>query len=147
VSQKRSVGFELRALNNLLRRDFEKRKPKELDCTSGVHGWAIGYLYDNREKEVFQRDFERHFQIRRSTATKMLQLMEKNGFIMRQEVESDARLKKIVLTDKAIEVHKKVIGVIKERDEMLQKGISEEELEVFYTVCEKIKANLEENND
>lgn len=147
MTNKKSVGFELRTVDNLLRRDFKKRIPKELECSSGVHGWAIGYLYDNRQKDIFQRDFERHFEIRRSTATKMLQLMEKNGYIKREVVESDARLKKIVLTDKAIDVHKKVISIIKQRDKTIEKGISDEELKVFYSVCDKIKQNLEDSDD
>ncbi len=144
---KKSVGFEIRTLNILLKRDFEKRKPKELDNSSGVHGWAMNYLYENRNKDIFQKDFENHFSIRRSTATKMLQLMEKNGLITRESVPSDARLKKIVLTEKAVETHKKVIECLKERDKILIKGITDSELEVLYSVCEKMKKNLEENND
>lgn len=144
--QKKSIGFELRTMEILLKRDFEKRKPKELLKCSGVHGWAMGYLYENRNKDIFQRDFEEHFSIRRSTATKMLQLMEKNGLITRESVESDARLKKIVMTEKAMDIHKKVILSLKERDKILEKGLTKEELETFYEICEKIKRNLEENN-
>ncbi len=145
--ENKSIGFELRTLHILLKRDFEKRKPRELDNTSGVHGWAMGYFYENRHRDIFQKDFEEHFNIRRSTATKMLQLMEKNGFITRQSVESDARLKKIVMTEKAMDMHKKVLSSLTEREIILEKGITPRELETFYRVCDKIKKNLEENND
>ncbi len=38
----------------------------------------------NEGKEIFQKDIEAEFNIRRSTATGILKLMEKNGFINRQ---------------------------------------------------------------
>ncbi len=114
-----------------------------MDKSTGVHGWAIKFFYENREKDVFQRDFEARFSIRRSTATNMLKLMEKNGIITRQKVPYDARLKKIMLTDKAIEIHKKATDNITMIDSMLKKGISPSELYTFYSVIDKIKANLE----
>ena len=55
------------------------------------------------EVDLRQKDFEQQFNIRRSTASNILALIEKNGLIQRESVPYDARLKKIVLTDKAIE--------------------------------------------
>ena len=53
--------------------------------------------------DIYQKDVEKEFQIRRSTATGTLQILEKNGFIRREPVKQDARLKKLVPTDKAKE--------------------------------------------
>ncbi len=137
------IGFEIRTLNNLIKRYFEQRKPEEFKESTGVHGWAIRYFYENRNKDIFQRDFEARFSIRRSTATNMLKLMEKNGLIKRESVDCDARLKKIVLTNKAIEIHKKATQNIEMLETALKKGITEQELVSFYNVLDKIKANLE----
>ncbi len=139
----RHLGFEIRTLNNLVKRYFEQHKPEEFQESTGVHGWAIRYFYENREKDVFQRDFEMRFSIRRSTATNMLKLMEKNGLIKREWVDYDARLKKIVLTEKAIEIHKKATKNIEMLENTLKEGITDEELTSFYSVLDKIKANLE----
>ena len=109
MNKDKHLGFEIRTLNNIVKLYFEQQKPEEFDNSTGVHGWAIRYFYENRNKDIFQRDFETRFSIRRSTATNMLKLMEKNGLICRVSVESDARLKKIVLTEKAITIHKKAI--------------------------------------
>ena len=73
----------------------------------------------------------------------MLKLMEKNGLITRENVAYDARLKKIVLTEKAIDIHKKAVKNIKKIENTLKLGISKEELDAFYSVVDKIKANLE----
>ena len=68
--------------------------------------------------------------------------MEKNGLIIRQPVPYDARLKKIILTDKAIELHDKIDRDIEEIEKRAVKGISEEELDLFFATAEKIKKNL-----
>ena len=73
--------------------------------------------------------------------------MEQKGFILRVSVESDARLKKIILTDKAIEIHERVIKEIEDREKRLKSGIREEELQVFFSVMKKLSANMEEKDD
>ncbi len=147
MTQNRQLGFEIRTLNNQVKRFVQSKKPTELDKSTGVHGWAIRFFYENRDNDVFQRDFEARFSIRRSTATNMLKLMEKNGIISREKVDYDARLKKIVLTQKAIEIHKKATENINMIENTLKKGISQSELYTFYCVVDKIKANLEVDND
>lgn len=142
------IGLQIRMLSNLIRRDVERSKGSlEIDSPHGVHGWAIAYFYENRGKDIFQKDFENKFSIRRSTASNILKLMEKNGFITRESVDSDARLKKIVLTDKAVRVHNLISDNIKRREERLRRGVSEEELATFFAVMQKFKENMEDNDD
>ena len=143
----RQLGLEIRTLNNCVKRFVQSSKPPELQESTGVHGWAIRYFFVNRDKDIFQRDFEERFSIRRSTATNMLKLMEKNGIITRESVDYDARLKKIVLTEKAIEIHKKAVKNIEKIESILKSGITDEELALFYNVLDKIKLNLEVKND
>ena len=104
-----TIGFDIRTLSILIKRYIDGSATKQyVDNLTGTHGWVIGYLYDNRDHDVYQRDLETQFSIRRSTATGILQLMEKNELILREPVESDARLKKLVLTEKALDIHKMV---------------------------------------
>lgn len=143
----RNIGFSVRTLNNLIKRDVEKSPVYRMERASGLHGWAIGYFYDHNHENVFQRDFEEHFSIRRSTASNMLRLMEENGLIERVRVEDDARLKRIVLTERAVQLHKMILEDIEKREQRLRNGISREELDSFFCVLDKIKANLEEEHD
>nr|WP_306286949.1 MarR family transcriptional regulator [Neglectibacter timonensis] len=108
-----------------------------------MHGWVIGYLYENRNRDVFQRDLQEQFSIRRSTVTGILQLMEKNGLITRQSVDEDARLKKIVLTPKAIEQHEQIHRSIRKVEEQLSEGLTPEEKQTFLELCDKIRRNIE----
>ena len=77
----------------------------------------------------------------------MLKRMEKNGMIKRIGVDYDARLKKIVLTEKAIEIQKTLDEKFEQLERNLSKGISREELETFFTVLSKITNNIGEGSE
>lgn len=114
-----------------------------IDSLTGTHSWVIHYLYDNRDKDIFQKDIEKTFGIRRSSVTAMLQIMEKNGLITRTPVERDARLKKIMPTERALELHQMISEEVYSIEEQIAKGLTDEEIDSFIAVVEKIKRNLE----
>ncbi len=148
MQHEKNIGFNIRRLSNYIRRDIEKSSASgKIVLPKGVNGWAIHYFYDNRDKEVFQRDFENRFSIRRSTASNILKTMEQNGFIQRVSVESDARLKRIILTDKAIKIHEEIMKDIERRELRLRRGINEEEIDQFLSMVNRFIANLEDEND
>lgn len=71
------IGMELRSLQNLIRRYFEYSAHKEqVEKVTGTNGWIIGFLSENSEKDIYQKDLEEKFTITRSTASKVLNLME-----------------------------------------------------------------------
>ena len=119
----RHVGGEIRVLSNLIKRCMDDGMPPE---TTGMQGWIIGFLHRNEDRDMFQRDVEAEFNIRRSTATGILQLMEKNGFLLREPVAYDARLKKLVLTPKALAVHEGVISRIRATEARITKDVTPE---------------------
>lgn len=142
------IGFKIRMLSNLIKRDVEKSR-NEIGITTpkGINGWAISYFFENRDKDIFQKDFESEFSIRRSTASNILKTMEQNGFIERISVPNDARLKKIVLTKKAIDIHTAVMESINKREKRLRKGLTAEEIDLFLHILSKVTANMEDQND
>lgn len=148
MDRQNDIGFAIRTLSNLIKRDVEKSKAElGIEGANGVNGWAINYFYNNSDKEIFQKDFEENFSIRPSTASKILKTMEQKGFILRESVKSDARLKKITLTKKAIELHEKVLASIKDREMRLRSGVSQDEIDAFFKTVNKFKANMEKNYD
>ena len=138
------LGFEISRTSRLIRRHLDNGATKSyIDKLTGTHGRALGYFWHNRNRDIYQKDFEKEFNIRRSTASTMLSLMEKNGLITREGVPHDARLKKIILTDKAKEIQKYVDRSLDTFEEKLSEGITDEEAVTFMTVLGKIKSNLE----
>ncbi len=61
-----------------------------------------------------------------------------------EPVDYDARLKKLVLTEKALTIWRQAKLQVSELDERLTREISAEELVVFRSIIGKMKANLEE---
>lgn len=140
----RSIVLEIRSLTNLMKREICKAHSYTLDNGTELHGAIIRFIMENNEKEIYQKDFEEKFMMRRSTASRMLQLMEKNGMISRISDEGDARLKKIVLTDKAIAKCHEMETFGKAVNVKMKRNISDTELINFFRVIDKIKANMEE---
>ena len=105
MNREKYLGVEISKVSNLLKRDFGTNSVRQrIEEATGKNGWIIGYLAEHKDEDVFQKDIETTFSIRRSTVSNMLGLMEKKGLIRRQSVRSDARLKKLTLTDKALDM-------------------------------------------
>lgn len=146
--KERKLGFELHRASRMVKRYMDSDATKlYVDKMTGTHGWAVGYFYNNRHRDVFQKDFEQEFEIRRSTASNILSLMEKNGLIVRESVPYDARLKKITLTEKAVEIQAVVNKSFDKLESTIKKDITDEELTVFFSVLDKVCSNLERNDD
>lgn len=140
---RRHVGFEIKVVSNMLRRIVGAiGHQQDFENISGANTWIIGFLARNQDHDVFQKDLEQEFSIRRSTASKTLQLMEEKDLIRREAVYRDARLKKITLTEKALEINKIVQGDLEEANRIATKDLSEEEIAQFFAVMEKIRNNL-----
>ncbi|WP_072524257.1 MarR family winged helix-turn-helix transcriptional regulator [Clostridium sp. Marseille-P3244] len=99
-------------------------------------------MFESLTRDVYQKDLEKEFRIRRSTATGILQLLEKNGFVVREPVKQDARLKKIVPTDKATGLRKRILKNIRDMEALLRKGVSDEDMKICVQVLEKMSENL-----
>ena len=125
-----AIGRIIGILSNQIKRQFDSSASKT--GVTGVQGRVLHYLLGQpREQEIFQKDLEEEFNLRRSSATGILQLMEKNGYIERVPVEYDARLKKIVVLPKGLEASAAVDEDIRYVESKLQDGLTEEELEIF----------------
>lgn len=138
---KRGVIFVSRMLVNQTRRLTEKRMQQYRQITP-IQGHVIGFV--KHHAEVYQRDLEKEFQIRRSTASAILQTMEKNDLIRREPVPHDARLKKLVLTAQAEAFSEQIEQAIADMEAVVTKGVSRQELDNYFATVEKFEKNLKE---
>ena len=98
---------------------------------------------ESTERDVFQKDLEQKFDIRKSTVTGILNTMERDGLLLRETVPYDARLRKMILTDKALQAKQNTEQVIDSVESQLSKGLTEEEITTFLNILEKISKNAE----
>lgn len=136
------VGFEVKKISNLIKKRIDSLS-RETGLT-GFQGYLMGFLIrEGSKRDIFQRDVEKHMEISRASVTSVLQLLEKNGFIQRVSVENDARLKKIVVTEKGIQADRFIKDQLDQLDVNLVDGIPKEDMQVFISVMERMRRNLE----
>lgn len=138
------VGYRLKTLNNLMKRNAERHFGRKPDHATMMHSWILGFLQlrEIEGKDTFQKDIEGEFSINRSTTSEMLKLMCKNGMIQRIAVSHDARLKKIVLTDQSREFNRVMDQKMRTRYEELVKGLTQKEIDEFSATADKLIDNL-----
>ena len=117
--------------------------PEEEDSlTTNMQRLVLHYiLFESLNRDIYQRDVEKEFQIRRSTATGTLQILEKNGFITQDPVKEDARLKKLTPTAKATGVRQRILDNIHYIEELLA-GHSRGEAYRMPEVLQQMSENL-----
>ena len=137
------IPAQMRRVNNLIFRKINQfARENGVEQATPMHGWIIGYLYRHRDTPVFQRDIEREFSITRSTVTNILQLMERKGYIARQSVAQDARLKQLVLTEKGRQFHENTMLALHQTDEYVAGLLTEEENTELLRLLNKLREAL-----
>ena len=137
------VIAELKAITNLIKRRMHGAADPEAIGLTRVQGLLLGYLAHNRHRDIYQRDVEVELGIRRSTATRLLQALEKKGLLVRENDQQDGRLKRLVLTPKALGLSCGVEEELNEVERQLLKGISPQEQREFMRILGRIRGNAE----
>ncbi len=141
--QNKRIGRELRVLNNLIRRHVDNScTKKQIDELTGTNGWIIGYIDRNADRPVYQRDLEREFGITRSTASKVVILMEKKGFIIREVADHDARQRRLMLTDRSREIVSMMDADAQRTEKKLTDGFSDKELAELRSYLQRMIENM-----
>lgn len=141
----KQVGFQLKILDLMFRRNMEAHFRKSgFEGMSVINVWIIEYLSHNDNKNIFQKDIEKRFNIGKSSIAGTLKGMEEKGLIVRQSVEGDARLKRVCLTDKGREYACEMEQGKRDMEQKVSEGISEEEMNHFFSIIKKMQDNLKQ---
>lgn len=139
------ISFLVRRVERISNHIFEEIAREEgLDEVTMTHGRILGFLYDHRGEDVFQKDLEAQGCINRSSVTSVIQTLEKKGYIERMSMESDARLKKVVLTEMGEQRHLACIKCLHKMDQVLSNTISSTEEEQLRQILIKMTEGLSE---
>ena len=114
-----------------------------MENLAGPQGFAVLYLRENEDKEVFIKDIERKLKISKSVTSNLIKRMEKNGFIEVVPSEVDKRYKRVVLTELGKAKSKGIDAFHTAIHKQIFDGISREELEISGRVFDRILKNLE----
>lgn len=140
--------YQIKSLEKLIFRCFidDIEKIEEIpSCPTPTQMQIIEYVVDHDGEVIFQKDLEKVLNLRRATVSGVLQTMEKNGLIERVCDSVDARVKRIILNEKAKEMFFRNVEKIEELEDIIVKGISSDKLKDFSLVLDMMKENLKNN--
>lgn len=143
--EQRLIGKELHKLNNAIRRHLCKNTSalKAGDEITGTNLRIIRFLKSNEHRDIYQKDVEKEFGITRSTASRVLTLMEQKGLVMRSGVEHDARLKRVTLTERSKAFGRNMAKRYAELEDRLFSGFTKEEEEMVLGLIKRMHDNLD----
>lgn len=149
------TGRLVRMLNHQLKRNQKPEKPEEAvedDELTPMQRHILNYiLLETLHRDIYQKNLEEEFQVRKSTVSGILKLIEKNGFIYRESVKEDARLKRILPTKKAEALRPSILEHIHETEIRMTEGVSEQDLflckKVLYQMCQNLAEKNRENKE
>ena len=103
ASLERSIGNEIRVLSNMIHRTLANMPgTKQIEAVTGNQRLDHRlYRPAGGQQRISERSGTEVW-ITRSTASKVVNLMVQKGLIVREKVPGDARLKKLVLTDRSL---------------------------------------------
>jgi hypothetical protein len=136
----RSVGRAINVLNNLIKRDMESCNTNEI--ITGMQGVILHFIV-NCKTDVYSKDIEVEFGMRRATVCDHLILLEQSGMIVRKDFSEDKRLKKIVPTDKAKTAIFEIEKNIKRNECQLAQGLTKEEIAEFLRIASIMAKNMD----
>lgn len=130
---------------------FDRLNRKMRRCFAGffsgtaltsIQGLTLHYIIvESQYHDVFPKDLEEFLEIKGSSVNSLINNLEKNGYLHRENISKDARYKKLVLTDKACAIKEDIVSRVTAYMENMFVGISEEDLVVFERVITKMESN------
>lgn len=114
----------------------------EFDLTA-VQFFVMERIYIAAEKgDIFQRDLEAAMDVRRSTISNILGLLEKKGYVRRESVSEDARLKKLILTPAGRQVYKDFKAHLSHSEAQALSCLSPDEIDVLTALLTRLAESI-----
>jgi DNA-binding MarR family transcriptional regulator len=138
------IGLTLKILSNLVSRKLEEGIREQGDNPiTPMQAHVLCFFDRTGRTSIAQREIQKEFGIRGSTAANMLRLMETNHLITRTPSPNDARQNVVVLTETGHQIYTQHLTFIQEFEQTLQGCLTKNELIQFFAITEKLKKNLE----
>lgn len=138
------LGFLLHQGSNNIARLLDSLTA-EFNIT-GKQGRIITYLARRPDEVICQRDIENLIGIRRSTVSNLVDNLEKNGFITRELIGTDARIRRLVLSPKGFQTHQFIQEKINIIENYIKSLYTEEEFIVLNELLIRLVKGTKETN-
>ena len=134
MKAKETVGYQVKATWQSIVKMYN-RLTSENDFSQ-----AIGYVLINVKKEgIPVTKIAPLMGIEPTSLSRLLKTMEEKGLVYRKKDSVDRRVVKLFLTPKGFELKKISRKIVLDYNKMIRDEISDEEMEVFFSVINRIR--------
>ncbi len=148
--QERKFGFELATLGHLIKRERDRANEEVKNRVLGPDNnvmctdlGIIGFLAENSDSEVYQKDIEQHFSLTAPSVSNKLRELEKKDLITRAYSKVDTRLKQVIMTDQAREIDRIMRDEITKFEKRISDLLTDDEKEQLSIIIDKLKNEFE----
>lgn len=129
----KNIGFLSRAAHRYLKHQLR-------DYSIG-HAQVLTLHFISQNNGLSQNALGHHFNLDKSSVTSQLNILEKNGYIIRKRDENDCRGRRIFITEKTKAIQPELYERFAEWTKILLHGFSEKEVEMIYSLIVKMIIN------
>ena len=142
-----NILYYHKVLGHLIGKNASKYHGKH-DKKSMTKFMSIDYIYDRslENKETYAKDIGKHFGLNKSTTSEMIKSLQSEGMIEMIVDSNDARLKKLVLTNNALNLVKQERTLFEEFYSQVTNNLTKEEIETYINISKKMIENLKEED-
>lgn len=138
---------KVKQLNTIIKKEIASVNYRSIsEAKNSIKNYSqlqiVLYLAQHKDDVVHQKDIGKAVNLRKSSITEHLDYLESVDIIKRIDDVVDHRKKRIVLSDKALIIEENFSRTIEKINEKMLIGISEEELDLFIKIVNKIENNL-----
>ncbi len=138
-----SFGLAISRMHRLMERDFEKKLSELVGKDISVsQARAIVFIASRENVLTTQKDLENEFDLKCSSVSLLISSLEKDGYIIREKIDKDARQNKLVLTSKSVELYQVILNLMSKIMDMYLEDVSKEEIEIFDNVLSKVRNSI-----
>jgi len=136
--RERSIGFLFNDISRMRVTLFDQAvSPLELTFTQAM---ALNHLLV--QDGLTQIELARRMDIGTVTISGVVDRLEANGWVVRKPDERDRRAKTLWITDKVLKVKPELINALRDLNDLMLRGFSDEEVNQLARFLRQAKANL-----
>ena len=141
VPQNPDVGYMITNISYGIRQYFDNLF-SDYDVTypqSRVLTRLFGQL---GKEDVNQRDLEYALGIKASSVSSLVRNLEQKGFITCERLPQDTRNKRILLSDKGMQLRELLMGDREQAEAEMTRGLTDDQVETFRACLQQVMKNL-----
>ena len=141
--KQQDISFLVRVISNAIDREVN-RELEQFDITIR-QGKFLGYLHENGDRTVTQKELQDSFEISHPTTVGIVKRLESKGFVRTRPDPNDRRWKIVELAAGEAKVHRKILSLHDQIESELYRGFTEEDRKQLLTLLHRVYRNLDFN--